>query len=279
MVQDKFAAALQSISIDPSNLWIRMIRNFLFALTCLTSFMAEASLRMYPTRIFMTPASKSASVTVRNEHPKSAKFRAELKFYEMNDSGKMTEVQSETPEQTEIRKMVKFSPREFTLNANQEQLIRILSKLPPSTAPAEYRVHLHVSTFEDGDAKLIAKDSDANAQVSTELKVHFGVAVPLIMRTGEISQIIKLDAKPMKSQNDGKSLVNLTISNTGLGSVFGAVKIYSNDSKTQMLAELNGIAIYGKQRTFEIPLDQPTSGHAFIEFQNDLDQNISHARY
>jgi len=221
------------------------------------------NLLVAPTRVVFEGRKRGGVVNLSNLGGGKATFRISLVRMEMDEQGGFREVPTQrVPGQVAPEDLIRFSPREVTLEAQESQTIRLQIRKPPELPTGEYRIHMLFRAVPPAPEPRADGDQPGSSKaISIQLTPVFGISIPLIVRHGETSaklSISDLILDPEAGQ------VRFTLNRSGNQSSFGDVKIsfVPQRGSEETLAQANKLAIYCPNafRKMSLPIPSRKSG-------------------
>jgi hypothetical protein len=215
-------------------------------------------LMIAPTRIVLEGSRRVAEVLLVNVGDVRGTYRISLVDYRMDEKGSMTEL-AEGEGEKSAAPIVRFSPRQVTLDPNYSQTIRIQLRKPADLEPGEYRSHLLFRSVPAAETLEAGPEQPAEPEgLTIRLTPVFGISIPLIVRHGEGTSAASLRAASLESGE--RPVLNVRIDRDGTRSVFGSLVIRhrpSGGGGEQVVGILDGVAVYPPldYREIAIPLD------------------------
>lgn len=228
-----------------------------------------------PTRIVLEGRQRTAEVTLVNRASGSATYRISFVHLRMTEEGGTREIAATDalPGELFADDLIRFSPRQVTLEPGVAQTVRMQLRKPADLAPGEYRSHLLFRAIPASEP-LAAETpgTEPSKEMSIKLTPIYGVSIPVIVRHGETSATVKLDGLelvPASGPDDTPGL-RLRMSRTGNQSVHGnfTVTFLPASGKPLVVGLANGVAVYtpNPTRLVVVPLRLP----AGAELKNGL---------
>lgn len=165
-----------------------------------------------PTRVLLDDQKKVEVMNITNLSEITRAYKISFQDQVMTHEGYTTSVDNF---EYSAKRMLRFVPRDFTLEPGERQTIRIMSRLRPDTAEGEY--HTHVRFLEDVSQrdKLNPKPE---GQASISAPLAYEALIPAIISHGNVRNNIGLkDAEISKNTETGKYDVNLILTREGNG--------------------------------------------------------------
>lgn len=142
---------------------------------------AQTPLFISPQRVELGDRSRSEVLTVTNRTDNRAAYELGLEDYSMSEDGATMRVESLD---YSARRIIRFSPRRFTLEPGQTQTIRVLSRRSGQLADGTYRTHLvfrEVTPSSDADGPR----EPTPGGTSFGIGFRFNIAIPVVIAAGE----------------------------------------------------------------------------------------------
>ena len=233
---------------------------------------AVGNLLVAPTRIILEGSRRTAQVTLINTGTATATYRISFIELEMKPDGTVEEVPEATPKDStryllaqpnatapptlaeatakaSASSLIRYSPRQVTLDPRVAQTIRLQVRKPAELAAGEYRSHLLFRAIPNLDDAILLKDPKQGG-LSVRLVPIYGVSIPVIVRHGETSvsaELKNLSIRPLTPNGD--PALELTIERHGNRSLYGNIDVrLVSGGREQSIGSLNGVAVY-------VPLD------------------------
>jgi hypothetical protein len=215
-----------------------------------------------PTRIVFEGRDRTAEITLVNIGEKRATYRIGFVQLRMGDDGKLSEIEEAGPGEKFADELVRFSPRQVTLDPTQSQTVRLQVRKPGDLPAGEYRSHLLLRGIPDVDEMKSNVESERADGISIRLIPIYGVSIPVIVREGDVSataEITDLSFEPATAT--APPTVRFRVNRSGNGSLYGVFKatLIPAAGKEQVVAITGGYSVYvpNAVRIVEIPLTPP----------------------
>ena len=245
---------------------------FLFASLCVAGLFSTAyaagELLVAPTRVVFEGNMRSASVNLTNTGGEAATYRIEFQRKRMLEGGGMEAVEKPLAGELFSDRLIRFAPRQVTLQPGQSQTVRLMLRRKPNMQAGEYRSHLRFQAIpkEDASGGIEAFDKKNQQGISINLIPVFGVSIPVIVRHGKVASELKLEElkllKPELSKDkDNREPMQLALrmDRKGNASVYGDMTVYfQSGGKQFVVGRMNGVAVYSPNthRRVKIKLNQ-----------------------
>ena len=222
-----------------------------------------------PTRVILEGRVRSAEVSLINIGSHTATYRVSFTHLRMTESGELKEIEKPEEGAPFADNLIRYSPREITLESNVAQVVRMQIRLPASLPEGEYRSHLLFRAVPPESAapeRSIEKavSETAAAGFSVRLIPIYGVSIPVIVRHGSTPATASLaEAVYRPAQGDEPPLLECKLGRSGNQSIYGnlTVKFLPASGTPRVVGVMNGVAVYTPNsfRIVRVPL-QPAPG-------------------
>jgi len=216
-----------------------------------------------PTRIVFEGRLRAAEVTLVNTGSATATYRISFVNLRMNEAGGTREIETAGAEPGELfaDSLIRYSPRQVTLEPKMVQTVRLQVRLPADLPAGEYRSHLLFRAVPA--AALPAKSSDLSKGFSVELTPIYGISIPVIVRHGETSAAATLSALDLvpPAEAGAPPTLHFRIGRTGNRSVYGnfTATFVPAGGQPSVVGIVKGVALYtpNSVRSAELVLRMP----------------------
>jgi P pilus assembly chaperone PapD len=227
----------------------RLCRFTLFALLLLLpASQALAQLMLYPTRVVLEGNQRSAQLELINNGTESVTYRISLVNRRMSETGSFSEVDEPLPGEQFADALLRYSPRQVTLEPGVGQTVRIMVRKPADLATGEYRSHLLFEQQPDsqGRRSIETRGSAANDGIGIQLTALIGASIPVIVRHGDTNVNVSLTQLELQRSSSGAPLLALQMERSGTQSVYGdlTVTFSPRSGAEQVIGRANGVAVY-----------------------------------
>jgi len=238
------------------------ISAFAAGLLLVLSWPAQAELMLHPTRVVFDKNQRAAQVELINNGTKPASYRITLVNRRMTEAGQFEP--ADTPREGErfADSLLRYSPRQVTLQPGTAQTIRIMLRKPADLAEGEYRSHLLFDKLPDAEGSTSIENRGAEAgQIGVQMNALVGASMPVIVRHGDIGATVSLAGLALQKDAAKQPVLSMRFEREGASSVYGDISvIYTpRGGKPQELAQVGGIAVYTPNRVRQavLPLQVP----------------------
>jgi hypothetical protein len=197
----------------------------------------HAQVAVTPPSILFDGEPGTKAITVTNTGPRERIYRVSLLNLLMQPDGNM--VAAGEPQEGEhfAGEEVRFSPREVVLAPGKSEVVRFHVA---SLRPGEYRTHVLVQQVPDVGALDKPPFLRENG-VTVDLQAVYGVAIPLIIRQGEVPVSLRFAEAQIAQMPDGAPAVALKLERGGARSLRGTLSLRLAGKE---IAFYDGIALY-----------------------------------
>lgn len=218
-----------------------------------------------PTRVVFEGRTRAAELTLLNIGKQTATYRISFTHLRMTELGELKEIETPEPGDQFADELVRYSPRQVTLDPNVAQTIRLQVRKPEKLADGEYRSHMLFRAVppESSQPQTSVETEEKKTGYSIRLTPIYGVSIPVIVRNGATSVKASLEILGMRpAEKPGEpSTLEMKIHREGNQSVYGNLRVIFKPSsgKEQVVAVLNGVAVYtpNPERLVRISLQAP----------------------
>lgn len=236
-----------------------------FLAACSAAAPAWADLMLYPTRVVLESRQRAAEVQLVNRGTSPATYRISLVNRRMTDSGEIVEAKDAQPGEAFADELLRYSPRQVTLQPGVAQTVRIAVRKPAGLPAGEYRSHMQFDRVPDaaGQSNLEAVAQPEQGQIAISIQALIGASIPVIVREGSTNAEVALEQLRIQPADkpDAPPLLAFDIRRSGNRSVYGdLVATFTPAGGAPLeVAKVAGVAVYvpNAQRQARLPLALP----------------------
>lgn len=215
------------------------------------------SLLVAPTRLVFEGRTRTGELTLANKGTGAATYRIRIAFYAMSEDGDMREIPAPSVEDRAADGLIRYSPRQVTLEPGTSQVVRVALRKPADLPAGEYRSHLVFSPVSQAAAGNAPDD-----ELAFKVQLNVGVAISVIVRQGETAATVALDAPVLRPGKDGAPpLLDVTIRRSGDRSLYGKLvaTFQPTGGRPVEVGLTKGIGVYvpNALRRFQLSLRPP----------------------
>ncbi|MFC5461307.1 molecular chaperone [Massilia niabensis] len=241
---------------------VPLLRAVLACLLLAPCLPARADLMLHPTRIVFDKNARAAQIELINQGSKPASYRISLVNRRMTEAGQFETAESAQDGERFADAMLRYSPRQITLQPGTAQTVRVMLRKPAELAEGEYRSHLQFDKLPEVEGKASIEGQGKTAtQIGVVLNALVGASVPVIVRHGNGGATVKLAGLALGKDDARHAQLALQFEREGNSSVYGDVSITftPKNGKPHSLAQVGGIAVYtpNRVRKATLPLQVP----------------------
>ncbi|MBQ5940386.1 MULTISPECIES: molecular chaperone [unclassified Massilia] len=222
---------------------------------------AHAELMLHPTRIVFEQNQRAAQIELINNGTKPASYRIALVNRRMTEAGQFEPADTPAPGEHFADSMLRYSPRQITLQPGTAQTVRVMLRKPADLAEGEYRSHLLFDKLPDAEGESSIEQRGQNSGIGVVMNALVGASVPVIVRHGKVDASIKLAGLALQYDATRRPLLTMRLEREGSGSVYGDVSVSftPRGGKTTTVGQVGGIAVYTPNRVRQaaLPLQLP----------------------
>lgn len=220
------------------------IPNLLFIALLTYSFSLSAGLLINPKRIVLSDGERGAAMDLLNEGDSLTRYQIFFEQKIMNSDGAIIDLPEAEQEGLYAKDMIRYSPRRVDIAGGGRQTIRIAARRPKALADGEYLSHL---VFKEIPQK-IERDSNnkENDTLSIDIKPTLKIAVPIIVRNGDLSSIASIEDPRFEVADTEYGVVFFRLLRDGNASLYGNVEVFEiiDGEVRERVGYSKGIALY-----------------------------------
>ncbi len=196
-----------------------------------------------PARVTLDDRNRTTELILSNRGDATDTYRIRLVHMTMTPEGGINEAPAPTTGQ-DPAELVRYAPHQITLEPGQTQVLRVMLRKPAGLADGEYRIHM---LFQAIPPELAGTEptKDKPKGVSIKLVPIMGLAIPVIVRQGEITAKAGLTDLHLSAEKD-RSYATFNLTRAGNASVYGNLQatFQPKGGKVIPVGEMNGVAVY-----------------------------------
>ena len=257
-------AKAKPFSRSKANFVLVLVLSIISALP-VTNANAAGQLMVSPTRIVFEGNERTQKVNLINNGSETGRYRISFVRRKMTEDGKFEEVSENEPGMYSDD-IVRFSPRQVTLQPGQSQTVRLMLRKKRDMQDGEYRSHMLFQSLPDPATSDINILTDNNSTgLTVQLIPVVGITIPVIVRQGKLSSTVSLSDFELKQANTVKAenTLSFKINREGNSSAYGDFRVYfiPKGGEAVVVAQVNGLAVYTPlaSRSVDIRLQTPSN--------------------
>lgn len=233
-------------------------------LLCPVAPSALADLALFPTRIVLEKNQRAAQVELMNIGTSPETYRINLVNRRMGEAGEFTALAEPGPGDLFADTLLRYSPRQVTIQPGSSQTVRILVRKPADLATGEYRSHLQFDRVADstGASSIEQTGLRDGAAIGVVITALVGASMPVIVRHGETQMSVTLSGLSLlPAVGEVGPTLSFQINRSGSSSVYGDlnVRFTPRGGAPVDLAKAGALAVYvpNPLRRARVPLLVP----------------------
>lgn len=220
-----------------------------------------------PNRVTIAPNEEIAVVNVSNRSSEARRYDLTVIDQTMSTEG-MTRRVDDFP--YSAKRMLRFQPKRFTLQAGERQVIRIMARRPADLQDGDYHSHIlfrEVPLAIEDKTELEKQAAAEPGKSQFEIRTLYGVAIPVVVQKGTINSDISLLGASYVPASDGMPAhIAVDLKRSGNAEASGIVRVLFIKQGAQPVA-LNGdqwVPIYREvdSVTRRVPLNKLADGQS-----------------
>ncbi|HET9571397.1 MAG TPA: hypothetical protein VFP20_08340 [Bacteroidales bacterium] len=220
----------------------------LFALlTGYTQFVsAQGNLLVAPIRVVFEGAKQKEDLNLTNIGQDTAIYLISFIHYKMKEDGSFLQLENVDSITTRADKYLRIFPRKVVLPPGESQTIRMQFRKPTDMKDGEYRSHLYFRAEKEVSALGMGAAKSDTTKMSVSITPIFGISIPVIIRTGNLSYKMSISNVALTTVNDTVSNLTFQINRSGDRSSYGNLRVefVPSTGKPFDVGVANGVGVY-----------------------------------
>jgi P pilus assembly chaperone PapD len=206
---------------------------------------AWADLMLHPTRLVFDKNQRAAQIELINNGTALATYRISLVNRRMGETGQFEAIETAGPGEQFADPMLRYSPRQITLQPGTAQTVRVMLRKPAELAEGEYRSHLQFELLPEVEGATSIERQAGAQEIGVVLNTLVGASIPVIVRHGATGATVRLSGLALATEGK-QPLLSLQFEREGSSSVYGDLNVSFTPAggAPQVLAQVGGIAVY-----------------------------------
>jgi len=235
-----------------------LIVQLLLGCLCLETF-AQGDLLISPNRVIFEGRKQKEELNLINTGKETTTFSVSFVQRRMNEDGSFEIIEVPDSGQWFADPYLRIYPRQVTLEPGEAQVVMLQCRRKSDMQNGEYRSHLYFRSEKNYSA-LGTENTLLDAKsLSVEVIPIFGMSIPIIVRSGEVSASVALNDLKLETDEANNRILTFTINRTGNISVYGDLKAeyIPENGKQYQIGAIKGVAVYTNlnKRYVSIKLD------------------------
>ena len=208
--------------------------------------MAQGDLLVTPSRIVFEGNKQKEQLNLLNMGQDTATYTISFVQRNMKEDGSFVTIEKPDSGQMFADPYLRIFPRQVTLAPREPQIILVQYRRKADMAAGEYRSHLYFRSEQNYKPLGMGKSDKDTKLLNVQLVPIFGVSIPIIIRTGEVSvsaTLSNLELLPLQGTTQN---MKLTINRKGNISTYGdiTVQYIPVQGKPVLVATVGGVGVY-----------------------------------
>lgn len=175
-----------------------------------------------PHRVDIPPNGRIEELNVANKSDVPRRYDLQVINQVMTENG--TTERRDTFEYS-AEQMLKFTPKRFTLEPGERQVIRVMVRRPKDLADGDYHSHLLFREVPLRNQERDTSKDGSGQKASFEIQALYGVAVPIVVQHGNVSSAMAVVSTALVKDERGKPGLAIEFSRSGNGEAAALLSI------------------------------------------------------
>ncbi len=231
--------------------FLQRVGVIVIALTIALSTPLHADVLVSPLRVYLDSDQRTATVTLRNPSNGPRTYRLEWLEQKMAENGAYVAYSKEELKQhAAASPYLRLSPRQITVPAQGNQLVRIHYRPNNNMSAGEYRSHLLFRIVPELSEPHSVSEIDGGEGITLKLNMQLSIAIPIVVRhqITEPPNVTISEVKPILPTTQGeRAQLAITLKRSGLGGSIGRVVVEmqrSPNSPVQRIGLSDNVSVY-----------------------------------
>jgi hypothetical protein len=227
-----------------SNKIVFILLIYVLGLPHLTS--AQGDLLINPTRVVFEGNKQRETLSLVNLGKDTATFSISFVRYKMNEDGSFTIIEKLDTGQMFADPYLRIFPRTVTLAPGEPQTVMLQYRRKAEMLAGEYRSHLYFRAEKNNEPLGMGNPAKDSTNLNVQLTAIYGISIPVIIRTGELSVSSTLSDIKLETSEDTIQILKFVINRTGNISVYGDIIIeyIPERGRTFEVGVVKGVGVY-----------------------------------
>jgi len=208
--------------------------------------MAQGDLLVTPSRIVFEGNKQKEQLNLLNMGQDTATYSISFVQRSMKEDGSFVTIEKPDSGQFFADSYLRVFPRQVTLAPREPQVVLVQYRRKADMAAGEYRSHLYFRSEKNYTPLGMGKSGKDTKLVNVQLIPIFGVSIPIIIRTGEVSVSATLSNLELLPLQGATQNIKLTINRTGSISTYGDITVtyIPVQGKPILIGTVAGVGVY-----------------------------------
>ena len=205
------------------------------------------NLMVMPRRVVFEGSGRSKDIILANTGGDSARYEISFVNFRMREDGSFEKIDTPDPGQFFADPFLRYYPRTVTLAPGESQTVKLQLTRTDKLKPGEYRSHLYFRSIPE--VKPLGEkqpEKDTIKGVIAKLTPVYGITIPVIIRTGNVSTTVTLTNISLEMTSDTLPRLKMNINREGNISVFGDITVnyIPPSGKAIQVSTARGVGVY-----------------------------------
>jgi len=215
------------------------------------SFMAVAGLAVSPKRVVFEARDRSGALDLLNNSTTTARYQIFFEQKRMRSDGSMENIDTQDSAKIYAKDMIRYSPRRVDIEPGAAQTIRLAVRRPKDLPDGEYLSHIvfqEIPNTAPAESSSEGGEADADAPLSISLQPRLKIAIPIIVRQGELSATAGIDDVSFKKDLGEFGGFEMVLTRKGSKSLYGSVEVFELEGGKvgRRVAVIKGVGVYSE---------------------------------
>lgn len=227
-----------------------MKRLVIFVLFSIVVTQVQAKLLISPTRLSFAPNERTKEVILINTTTVPLTYRMEWKDMIPLAGGGYQEIkEGEELPLNSAQSILRFSPRQVTLQPGQRQVIKVLATRRPNFDLAEYRSHFNFIVIPP---EITESANNSTQGISISLNLFTNYSIPVVVRNANTDAKISVSQAQLSYDPETeRSSLKVELAREGSQSFYGKMRVHELEgNKKRLIGQLNGINLFAPLTSF-----------------------------
>ncbi len=229
---------------------------------------AQARIDIVPQKILIDSRERNGELTVLNLMNVPGTFRLAIENFKQDEKGVYEDIKKPLHSNFDPKKIVRFSPRQFTIEPGGRQKIRLSLRKPADLPEGEYRFHIKAIRVIQDEDRWNTNPSAVN------ITANIGVTIPVIVRHGNISAKASISNPKLVQASQTKTAkpeIHLNIERVGNSSTLGMLEVLwqPTGEKARRIGRITNMNVFTDidKRFVQMPLYEMPSGRGVLSIR------------
>jgi len=215
---------------------------FIFAILFVTNMVQAIEFSAY--RIYLDRENRAEQFTIFNESEKDEVCTLKTRHHEYQEDGTVSIWQGLTPPDNSALKLMRFSPKKFTIPAGSRQVVNFSKRRKANIKDGEFQAILSINC---------KTDSVNSVNRAVNLVANIVHNIPIIVREGKLTGTIDIKSAQVNKQDTSK--IDVLFEPNGNRSFYGELT-FQNESG-EVLTKLPYVSLHMGVKTKVFNIDLP----------------------